>query len=286
MTAADAYADRIDAVEAQAARLRDGRPSLPDLWGESALARLRTDPRRSLDAQLAAIAAYLRPDDVVLDVGGGAGRLGLALAGRCREVVTVEPSPGMGEAFVAAAAEAGITNARWVRSGWPPAQDIEGDVAVVSHVTYFVREIVPFVARLQDTARRRVLILLNSAPPPSAWAPYASALFGEALEIRPGHRELLPVLWDMGILPDVRVLPPVTQAAVTAAPTREEAIALALDHLSTWVGAALDGDQQLRRRIEEHFDTLVARTDHGFQARWVTNAPGVLITWQTDGQVA
>jgi len=42
-----------------------------------------------------AIGAYVRPDDVMVDVGGGTGRLELPLALRCREVVIVDPSQGM-----------------------------------------------------------------------------------------------------------------------------------------------------------------------------------------------
>jgi hypothetical protein len=45
MTAAEAYAARIDAVEAQAARLRQASAA-PDLWGESVLRRFPPDPRR------------------------------------------------------------------------------------------------------------------------------------------------------------------------------------------------------------------------------------------------
>ncbi len=41
------------------------------------------------------IASYVRPDDVVVDVGGGAGRVCLPLALQCKEVLNIEPSPGM-----------------------------------------------------------------------------------------------------------------------------------------------------------------------------------------------
>src|SRR5690348_9922500 len=39
--------------------------------------------------------AIVRPDDTVLDVGAGAGRYALPLAGLARRVVAVEPSPAM-----------------------------------------------------------------------------------------------------------------------------------------------------------------------------------------------
>src|SRR4029077_5318355 len=106
------------------------------------------DPRRPLDSLLTTIASYVREGDVLVDVGGGAGRLSLPLALRCREVVIVDPSEGMRAVFEKTAKDAGITNARFVTAGWLEADDIEGDVALVAHVTYFVREIAPFLRKL------------------------------------------------------------------------------------------------------------------------------------------
>ncbi len=56
------------------------------------------------------------------------------------------------------AAEAGITNARSVRADWLEAEGIQGDVAITSNVTYFVRDIVRFVENLGAASRRRVMI--------------------------------------------------------------------------------------------------------------------------------
>src|SRR5439155_20643106 len=114
MTAAETYAACIAAVRAQRARLH-GAP-LQDPWGGPVARRFRADPHRQLDANLAVLASYTRPKDVLIDVGGGAGRVALPLALRCREVITVDASPGMGAEFTAAATAAGIPNARFVHS--------------------------------------------------------------------------------------------------------------------------------------------------------------------------
>ena len=147
MTAAETYAARIDAVRAQRARLHGARPP-DDPWAGPIARRFRADPHRPLDANLAVLASHIRPEDVFLDVGGGAGRVALPMALRCREVITVDASPGMGAEFTAAAAEAGISNARFVHANWLEAEGVQGDVALTSNVTYFVREIVPFIEKL------------------------------------------------------------------------------------------------------------------------------------------
>src|SRR5215216_1277714 len=98
MQSADAYAARLDAQAAQAARIAGARAPA-DRWGGATAARFRLDPRRPLDPVLEAVASQLDAGDVLLDVGGGAGRISLPLASRCRAVVNVEPSPGMAAAF-------------------------------------------------------------------------------------------------------------------------------------------------------------------------------------------
>ena len=89
----------------------------------------RFDPHRDSDAPSSTIASYVEPDDVVIDVGGGAGRVALPLALRCREVINVDSSPAMKHAFEECAKEAGINNVRFVQSDWLDTEGIEGDVS-------------------------------------------------------------------------------------------------------------------------------------------------------------
>ena len=275
MTAAVLYAARIDAVNAQQRRLRGERP--PDERWSRAARFFRLDPHRPLDPNLEILASYVQPDDVVVDVGGGAGRVCLPLALRCREVICVDPSPAMGAGFQESAAEAGITNARFVQADWLAAEGVEGDLAITSNVTYFVREIVPFIEKMAAAARRRVMITVWSVPPPAQSATLFRLIYGEEQEPVPSYRELLPVLWEMGILPDVRVLPEPFRIGGSgrALPrTREDAIDRAVQT------PGMENDPRARAVIEAHFDELFTPIPEGFRPTWLPDARELLITWE------
>jgi hypothetical protein len=281
MTAAEIYAARIDAVRAQGLRIHGHQPQ-EDRFGGPVAQRFRCDPRRSLDANLQVIAPYVQPDDILIDVGGGAGRVGLPLALRCRQVINVDASPGMLAEFEVCAAGAGITNARAVLSDWLTVADIAGDVSLASSVTYFVRDIVSFIEKMVAASRWRVIITLWSVPTPNQNAPLFRLVYGEEQAPVPGHRELLPVLWEMGVLPDVRVLPDAPR--LPGAPlqdkvpqTRQEAVLWALQ------GRWLRPDDQARARdlVEAHFHELFAQRPEGFCPLWHQEARQLLITWET-----
>ena len=285
MSAADTYADRVDAVLAQRARLRGPQPP-GDLFAglppEHPL--LTADPRREIEPNLKIIADYVKPDDVIVDVGGGAGRYSLPLARRCRQVVNVDPSAAMLAAFVANARRAGIANVRTVQSVWPAADPPRGDVVLVNHVTYLTRDIVPFIVALGTAATRRVIVTVGNPPPPSRNREVFRLVYGEDSEPVPGHAELVNVLWELGIRPDVRMPPDPTMVPVPA-PSREAAIANAVAAVRghQWAFWPLDPDLEARARqaVEARFDKLFKQTADGYLPRWGSPGREVLITWET-----
>jgi SAM-dependent methyltransferase len=287
--AADRYAARVDAVLMQRTRLR-GRQPPGDLFAglPSDHPLMKADPRRPLDPNLEIIASYVQPDDVVIDVGGGAGRISLPVALRCREVINVEPSIAMGAGFRANADQAGISNARLVEGDWLTVDPPVGTVALVNHVTYLTREIVPFIERLERAGSRRVVITVNSPPPPSWQRVLFHLVHGEVEEIVPGHVELVCVLWEIGILPDIRVLPLHAARPIIPAPTREAAIAARVAGFGgdQWTFWPLEPDleRRLRSVLETRFDELFAASPEGFVPRFITPGREILITWEPAAQ--
>jgi hypothetical protein len=283
-SAADRYAARVDAVLAQRTRLRGPQPPGDKRAGCPAdHPLLNADPLRPLGANLAVIASYIEADDVIIDIGGGGGRISQPLALRCREVVNVEPSSTMAMGFRRNAAGAGITNTRIIEGEWPYADAPAGSVALVNHVTYLTRELVPFIKKLEQAGRRRVLITVNSVPGPSFQRVLYQLVHGEAEEVVPGHVELINVIWELGILPDIRVLPQPT-VPFTPAPSRDATIANAIARFPGeqwgWWDLGSDLERRLRSILEARFDELFAAGTEGFIPRYVSPGREILITWQ------
>ena len=277
MTALERYQAMIDAVNAQRHDLGLTATNA-DRWSKWAPA-FRFDPHRELDANHTEVAALVRPDDHVIDVGGGAGRVGLPLALRCRALTSVEPSPGMGDEFLASAREAGITNATLVRASWLDAE-VEGDFVFSVDVVYFVREIDEFVRKLDAAASRRAAIWIWSPTPPARHARLFEVALGVELVRGPDHRELLPVMWEAGLLPEIRLLPePFTWPERAEFPaSEEEAVEFALNDVEASHVPGAEG------RVAARLDELFARGAGGeWLPNWRPPLQGLLITWETGG---
>lgn len=282
--AAERYTARVAAVEAQLDRIFGSVPE--DFWGRyAAYFKPRLDPRRELTPDLDLIASFINAEDVLIDVGGGGGRCSLPIALRCREVINIEPSPEACAVFRESAAKSGIANARCIQTRWP-VSGVEGDITLVVNVTYYMRNIVPFIEALEAASGRRVMIVVNSWTALYQYADLFKVAHGEEMEQWPNFPELLPVLWEMGILPDVRVLPPRPDLTGTEWPeTTGQAVELALAGLSPAhsLGRKVRAEDQeaVRARVEAHFEELFGRSGAERRPiRW-EDQRDLLITWVT-----
>jgi SAM-dependent methyltransferase len=173
----------------------------------------------------------------VLDVGGGSGRYALPLALHCRHVTVVEQSPRMAAALADSARQAGIDNVTLVPSAWQDAVVEPADVVLCANVLYDVAEVKAFVRKLAGHARGRLLLHLMQSPL-SRFADLWQAVHGEARVNLPATPELLAVLWQMDLWPDlhmVAVTPP------ESAPDRETTLAFLRAVLYTRPDSKQDG---------------------------------------------
>lgn len=139
----------------------------------------------------------------VLDVGCGAGRAALALVPPATEVIGVDRSGAMLDAFVAAAADRGVAR-RTVHGDWtdvvgttPPA-----DVVVCHHVLYDVTDIVPFVIALTARARLAVVVEISRIHPMTALTDAWRHFWDLSRPAGPTADLLLDVLRDLGLEPE------------------------------------------------------------------------------------
>ncbi|MDE2891714.1 MAG: class I SAM-dependent methyltransferase [Chloroflexota bacterium] len=235
----------------------------------------RFDPHREPEPLLAAALRYVKSNHDVIEVGGGAGRIGLPFALRARSLLNVEPSAAMREQFRLAVADFGIDNATVLPSRWPTEEDVQADLVITADVTYFISDIEAFVRALNDAARHRVIIFTWTVPPPNVNAELFEVAFGEPEEPSPGFRELLPVIWKLGIAPDVQVVDePFTWPAMRVS-SDDDAVRMALDELG------LPSGHPAGERIRPHLDDLFDRSQ-GYRLTWRTPSNGMLITWRTD----
>lgn len=205
-SAAETWRDRVTTHHAQteAAIAKAGRAH-GDLWSGIAEG-FRDDPRRVGDEVVDHITEWLTPQSTVLDVGGGAGRYALPLALRCREVTVVEPSEAMQNALRESAKEHAIENVSVNGDKWEDAKVEAADVVLCAHVVYGVADIEPFLRKLDESATDAVAITIGTQAPLSRMSPLWETARQEKRIDLPALVELLPVLWEMEIYPDVRMI--------------------------------------------------------------------------------
>jgi len=86
---------------------------------------------------------------------------------------------------------------------WPPVADQAPmtDVAICHHVAYNVPDLAPFVRRLTDHARQRVVLELPVAHPMSALNPLWLQFHGVIRPTTPTSDDALAVLREVGLAP-------------------------------------------------------------------------------------
>lgn len=266
--AIEAWKRRVEAHHAQSLRVMDEARRTGDFWKPLA-AGFRADPRRTDDEALNAISELAPDGSTLLDVGGGAGRFAVALAFKCDFATVVDPSAAMLEQLREAAIEAERGNVVAIRGEWPNANAPISDIVLCSHVVYGVADIEPFLQKLTDHARRRVIMLSFIRSPQSWIAPLWEPVYGERRIDLPGLPELVNVLWEMEIHPNIRMLTP-------SAPQTFESVENAVENLA---GRLWISDPAARRRLENSIEDHLEPVDGGYRIRGVPPIRQGMVWW-------
>jgi hypothetical protein len=211
----------------------------------------------------------LRPGDRLIDIGAGAGRYEPAFARAVAEVLALEPSPAMCERLEQRLEEERVEGVRVVRAGWPEADVPPCDVAIAAHVLYGVREVGPFLLRMDAVARRACFLLLAYRHPLSFMSAFWERFHGSPRLPLPGALECLNALYQLGIPAQLALVPVSSRFSYV---DKAEALADIRWRLR------LLPDPQRDRAIEAAIDDLLDRGDDGRLA--VRGLPGqVAVVW-------
>jgi hypothetical protein len=269
----DAWADRVRANRAQVDQIRE----VPDRDFYAPVSSLFVaDPRRTGEEALDALLDLAEPEDRWLDIGAGAGRYALPLAGHVAEVIAVEPSVSMRNALRTGVEEHGIENLRIVAGAWPAALAGLGkppvaEVALIAHVGYDIEEIGPFIDAMERAAGRLCVAMLTDQSPASVADPFWPIVHGMERVPLPALPDLVELLRANGRSTEVRRAerPPRTFDS--------------LDGLATflrrqlWIEEGGEKDQRFRAALTE---MAHERDDDG----WTLATPPVgsigVLTWE------
>ncbi|MCY4652277.1 MAG: class I SAM-dependent methyltransferase [Dehalococcoidia bacterium] len=273
-SAVEAWRAQVEKHHAQSEGVMEASLREGDFWRKLA-PMFRADPYRTDDEILNVLLEMVSEDATVLDVGGGAGRFAIPIAlRRGASATVVDPSPSMLEQLEGAASEVEGANVMGVNAEWESARVEAADLVLCSHVVYGVADIGPFVQKLHDHARGRVVMVSFVDSPQAGVAPLWEPVYGEERINLPALPELMNVLWGMGIYPSVRMMPP-------SGPQTFESVEAAVEEVSgrLFIGSDTGRLQRLSESIEGYLEAV----DGGYRIREARAVRQGVVWWDIEG---
>ncbi|RPJ52768.1 MAG: class I SAM-dependent methyltransferase, partial [Methanobacteriota archaeon] len=182
------------------------------VWDKKAAAyhRVTRDEKRATEQELEIL--DLRPNDTVLDVGAGTGRLAVPIAGTVARVTALDPSGGMLAHLRERMAAAGRTNYSCIRMRWEDAvigRDLEPHDVVIAAFSLGFYDLAAALRKLDAAALRAVYLFWHAGE----WRSEKEmvlyrTIFGEEEAGQKGYPDYIysvNILHDAGIYPNVLI---------------------------------------------------------------------------------
>lgn len=147
----------------------------------------------------------VRPNETVLDIGAGTGRLAVPLARQARHVTALDPSGKMLERLRQHMEEAGLSNYTLMKARWEDEEVESHDVVIGANVLVFA-DLRAALAKMDAAARRAVYLFWHAGEwrEPDEIALYR-AVFGEGQVGYPDYLWVVHILHEMGIYANVSI---------------------------------------------------------------------------------
>jgi SAM-dependent methyltransferase len=269
MSATEHWNEMVRVEHAQSDSMRKEDPPA-DSWSNFAQ-QFRADPRRIDDPLVNYLRQLVTPEQVVLDVGAGGGRLALPLALEAKKVFAVDPSPSMCRVLREVASEFNVPNVEVIELGWLDAQAPQADLAICCHVLYVIQDIEAFVRKLEQHAKQ-VLVIVYQAPPQSQIYPLWEPIHGVPRSPLPSLPEFLEVLTQLGVEPDIHVVH-------TERNRGFESLEAAKDQLARRLYVTPNSAEM--ERLEALLPDVLEEKDGGFSIKGSVNLEPRVVSWQT-----
>ena len=173
-----------------------------DFW-KGVSHHFKDDPFRKGDALIGLLEKEFVDCETLVDIGGGAGRLALPLSLTRKKVTVVDSSKSMLADLKGSCEEAQIDNVESIFSLWEDAAIDIHEGALCSHVTYGIEDIEKFLKNVNRYANKRVVIIAFMKSPQAHLENLWREVHQEDRVHLPGVPELMDVLWQLGIAPDL-----------------------------------------------------------------------------------
>ena len=176
-----------------------------DFW-EGMAQNFKDDPFRKGDPVIDRLEQEFAECRTLVDIGGGAGRLALPLSLSREAVTVVDSSKSMLLELQDSCEEAKIENVSSVFGLWEDAVIDIHEGALCSHVTYGIENIGKFLENVNQYASKRVVFIAFMKSPQAHLESLWREVHEEERVHLPGVPELMDVLWQLGIAPELNII--------------------------------------------------------------------------------